>query len=95
VLLLLYLGAGCSALAYALSAFGARHLEAGRRSVILNVEVPIGVAAGAILLQEPLAAGQVVGGLLIVAGAVLAMARARPVRRAAAARPRMLALESA
>ncbi len=50
VLLALYLGAGCSALAYALSAVGSRHLEAGHRSVILNVEVPIGAAAGAILL---------------------------------------------
>jgi hypothetical protein len=87
VLLVIFLGAGCSALAFALSAFGARHLKAGQCSVILNVEVPIGVAAGAIVLQEPIAAGQILGGLLIVTGAVLIMTPARSNRRATTRSP--------
>jgi drug/metabolite transporter (DMT)-like permease len=93
VLLVIFLGAGCSALAFGLSAFGARHLKAGQCSVILNVEVPIGVAAGVILFQEPFAAGQVLGGLLIVAGAILILAPARPRRPAAATRSPALAVE--
>jgi hypothetical protein len=45
------------------------------------------------LLQEPFAAGQVLGGLLIVTGAILILAPARPMRRAAATRSPVFAVE--
>jgi drug/metabolite transporter (DMT)-like permease len=72
VLLVLYLGAGCSALAYALWGFALRHLATGETAVVGNLELVIGVGAAALLLGEPLTGGQVVGGALILAGAWLA-----------------------
>ena len=73
---LLYLGAGCSALAFALWAFGLRHLTAAQNALVSNLELPIGLLA-ALLLGEALGWGQLAGGPLIVAGALLAAATPR------------------
>lgn len=73
VLLLLHLGVGCSAVAFALWAYSLRRLTATQSAIIGNVELPIGVTAAALLLGEGLASGQVVGGGLVLLGAWLAI----------------------
>ena len=78
LLLLLYLGLGCSALAFACCAYGLRHLTATQNAVFGAVELPIGLAAAALLLNEVLTPTQLVGGVLLVAGAVLAIERGSP-----------------
>jgi drug/metabolite transporter (DMT)-like permease len=76
--LLVYLGAGCSALGFALWAFGLRHLSAVQNALVSNLELPVGLVAAA-LLGERLQDAALVGGLLVVVGAMLAVAR-RPLR---------------
>ena len=72
--LLVYLGAGCSALGFALWAFGLRHLTAVQNALVSNLELPVGLVAAA-MLGERLQNAALVGGLLVVAGAMLAVAR--------------------
>jgi len=72
--LLVYLGAGCSALGFALWAFGLRHLSAVQNALVSNLELPVGLVAAA-LLGERLQDAALVGGLLVVVGAMLAVAR--------------------
>ena len=72
--LLVYLGAGCSALGFALWAFGLRHLTAVQNALISNLELPVGLVAAA-MLGEHLQHTAMAGGVLVVAGAVLAVAR--------------------
>jgi hypothetical protein len=43
LLLLVYLGLGCSALAFALWAFGLRHLTAAQNAVFGTLELPVGL----------------------------------------------------
>ncbi len=74
LLLLLYLGGACSALAFALWAYSLRHLTVTQVAVVGNIELPIGVAAAALLLGEGLGSGQLVGGGLVLLGAWLAIA---------------------
>ena len=62
LLLLLYLGAGCSALAFLMSAYALARLEAGRVAVILNLELVVGVAVAALLLSEPVTPARLAGG---------------------------------
>jgi drug/metabolite transporter (DMT)-like permease len=85
LLILLYLGAGCSALAFALWGYGLRHLTATQNAVVSNLELPIGLLA-ALLLGDALGWGHLVGGPLIVAGALL-VAAAPPRERHANATP--------
>ncbi|MCA9880170.1 MAG: EamA family transporter [Thermomicrobiales bacterium] len=82
--LLIYLGAGCSALGFALWAFGLRHLTAVQNALVSNLELPVGLVAAA-ALGEHLGSAALVGGLLVVLGATLAVARWP--RRAAPATP--------
>ena len=72
--LLVYLGAGCSALGFALWAFGLRPLTAVQNALVSNLELPVGLVAAA-MLGERLQNAALVGGLLVVAGAMLAVAR--------------------
>ena len=72
--LLVYLGAGCSALGFALWAFGLRHLSAVQNALVSNLELPVGLVAAA-MLGERLQNAALVGGLLVVGGAILAVAR--------------------
>ena len=83
--LLIYLGAGCSALGFALWAFGLRHLTAVQNALVSNLELPIGLVAAA-MLGEHLQDAALMGGLLVVVGAMLAVARL-PQRRAALSTP--------
>ncbi len=78
LLLLLYLGGACSALAFALWAYSLRHLTVMQVAVVSNVELPIGVAAAALLLGEGLGRGQLVGGALVFLGAWLAVEATSP-----------------
>jgi drug/metabolite transporter (DMT)-like permease len=80
--LLVYLGAGCSALGFALWAFGLRHLTAVQNALVSNLELPVGLLAAA-MLGERLQNAALVGGLLVIVGAMLAVAR-WPLRGAAA-----------
>ena len=67
-LLVLYLGAGCSAIAFILCGYGLSHLEAGHGAVYGNLKPLIGVALSMILLGEPLTVDKVLGGLLVLLG---------------------------
>ena len=75
LLLLLYLGAGCSALAFVLAAYGLRHLEAGQVAGFGNLKPLVGVGLAAILLRGPIPPVHVVSGALILAGVWLSTAR--------------------
>jgi drug/metabolite transporter (DMT)-like permease len=77
--LLVYLGAGCSALGFALWAFGLRHLTAVQNALVSNLELPVGLLAAGMLGEQVLGAA-LAGGLLVVIGAMLAVAR-WPLRR--------------
>lgn len=67
-LLLLYLGAGCSALAFLLCGYGLRHLEASHSAVYGNIKPLAGVALAVGLLGEPLTINQIGGGMLVLLG---------------------------
>ena len=70
--LLLYLGAGCSALAFLLCGYGLTRLEAGHGAIYGNIKPLVGVALAVVLLGEPLAITQIGGGLLVLVGVGLA-----------------------
>ena len=72
LLLLLYLGLGCSALA-GLWDYGLRHLTAVQNAVVGALELPVGLGAVALLLGEILS--QLAGGALLLIGAVVAVDR--------------------
>jgi probable blue pigment (indigoidine) exporter len=86
VVALLYLGAGCSALAFVLRGYGLAHLEAGHGAVFGNLRPVMGVALAVLLLGEPLTGAQVAGGALVLAGVTIA-SRPWPSRRARRASP--------
>jgi O-acetylserine/cysteine efflux transporter len=69
--LVVYLGAGCSALTYFLWGYALRHVEASRAAVFDNIVPVVGVAAAAMLLQEQPSPVALFGGLLVVGGAWL------------------------
>ena len=66
--LVLYLGAGCSAVTYVLWGFALRHLEAGRAVIFDNLVPVVGCAAAVLVLRETPTTWQVTGGVLVVAG---------------------------
>lgn len=68
VALVLYLGAGCSALTYALWGYALRHLEAGRAATFDALIPVVGIAAAAVVLREDLVVWHLVGGALVVVG---------------------------
>jgi DME family drug/metabolite transporter len=87
-LLLLMLSVVHTALAFALYTFGIRHLGAGRASIVATIEPVVAGILGVALLDEELTALKVLGGLLVLAGAVLAQVRPRKAGPAVAARRR-------
>lgn len=99
VLLLLYLGLCCSALAFALWAYALRRLSAAQGAVVGAVELPIGLAAAALLAGEALGPPLVLAGALVVAGVVLAIRRpaaaSPPALSAPLARPARVAVPAA
>lgn len=83
-MLLLYLGAGCSALAFVLGGYGLAHLEAGHGAAFGNLKPLIGVTLAVTLLGEPMTGGQLGGGVLVLLGLLfLWPGRMRPSRPAA------------
>lgn len=75
LVLLLYLGAGCSALAFALAAYGVHHLAVGQAAVFGNLKPLVGLACAALLLGAPLSAVQLAGGAIVLSGVWLATGR--------------------
>ena len=78
IALVLYLGAGCSALTYFLWGYALRHLEASQAAVFDNIVPVVGVIAATLLLQEQVSSGAVLGGLLVLAGTWLVSRPAPP-----------------
>ncbi len=81
VLLLAYLGAGCSAVAFILCGYGLSHIEAGHGAVYGNLKPVVGVALAVMVLGEPLGASQVAGGLLVLLGIGVTLRRWGPFPR--------------
>jgi drug/metabolite transporter (DMT)-like permease len=77
-LLVLYLGAGCSALAFVLCGYGLARVEAARGAAFGNLKPLVGFALAVTLLGEPLTTAHLAGGALILLGTVIA---GRSVRR--------------
>jgi drug/metabolite transporter (DMT)-like permease len=71
VLLLLYLGIGCSALAFVLCGYGLARLDAGQGAVFCNLKPLVGVVLAA-LLGESLTPGHLGGGALVLLGVLFA-----------------------
>jgi drug/metabolite transporter (DMT)-like permease len=68
VLLLLYLGIGCTALTDILLGFGLRHLEASRSAVLGNVAPLSGLACAVLFLGEPVTPLRATGAVLTLVG---------------------------
>jgi drug/metabolite transporter (DMT)-like permease len=68
VILLVYLGAGCSAVTYLLWAYALRHLDASQVAASSTLEPLVGVATAALVLAEPFGLPQVGGAALILSG---------------------------
>lgn len=69
---LLALGFGCTAGSYALWNRGLERVPASRAGVYLNLEPVVGATLGVLLLREPVTAGLLAGGGLILAASILA-----------------------
>jgi drug/metabolite transporter (DMT)-like permease len=78
VLLLLYLGVGCSALAFVLCGYGLARLDAGQGAVFGNLKPLVGVALAVVLLGESLTPAHLGGGALVLLGVLLASGNAGP-----------------
>jgi DME family drug/metabolite transporter len=74
-LILLMLAVVHTALGFALYTFGIRHLGAGRAAIVATIEPVVAGVLGVALLGEALTALKALGGLLVLAGAVLAQVR--------------------
>jgi drug/metabolite transporter (DMT)-like permease len=78
IALVLYLGAGCSALTYALWGYALRHVEAGRAATFDALIPVIGIAAAVLVLREAPLIWHVAGGTLVVLGLWMAVHEPRP-----------------
>jgi drug/metabolite transporter (DMT)-like permease len=65
------LGLACSALTYALWNWGLTYVSTSRAGIYTNLEPVVGVLLGVLFLHESLRPGMIVGGLLIIAGAIM------------------------
>jgi drug/metabolite transporter (DMT)-like permease len=68
VFALLYLGAGCSAAAYALWGYGLSQLPTGQVALLSNLELVCGIAVAAALAGEAFTPLQLTGMVLVLAG---------------------------
>jgi DME family drug/metabolite transporter len=78
--LLLLMAVAHTALGYTLYTFGIRRLEAGQAAIIATLEAVVAGVLGVALLGEAMTPLKLLGGLLVLAGAVLAQVRLRKVR---------------
>lgn len=69
-----------TALGYALYTFGIRRLEAGQAAIIATMEAVVAMALGVALLGEALTFSKLLGGSMVLCGAVLAQIRLRKPR---------------
>jgi drug/metabolite transporter (DMT)-like permease len=99
VALVVYLGAGCSALTYALWGYALRHVEAGRAGTFDTLIPVVGIVTAVLVLREALLGMHVVGGALVVTGVRLSVSEPRPIALPdalpGAAGPRLEYLEGA
>jgi len=65
------LGFGCTAVAFTLWNWGLHYVPASHAGVFVNLEPLIGTVLGVVLLHDALTGGLVVGGSLILAGAMI------------------------
>jgi drug/metabolite transporter (DMT)-like permease len=70
LLLLLHVGIGCTALNFSLWFYGLQRLPAARASAFQYLIPPVGVVISSVALHEPLTAGLILGGGLILIGLV-------------------------
>lgn len=75
--LLLLMALAHTALGYALYTFGIRRLEAGQAAIIATLEAVVAGVLGVTLLGEELTFLKVLGGLLVLIGAMLAQVKLR------------------
>ena len=80
--LVLYLGAGCSALTYGLWGYALRHLEAGCAATFDTLIPIVGVVAAVLVLREMPLIWHLLGGTLVVAGVWAALGEPRSAVRA-------------
>jgi DME family drug/metabolite transporter len=78
--ILLMLAVVHTTLAFALYTFGLGRLGAGRAAIVATVEPVVAGALGTVLLGEDLTVPKVVGGVLVISGAMLAQVRFRKAR---------------
>jgi len=78
VALVLYLGAGCSALTYVLWGYALRHVEAGRAATFDALIPVVGIVAAVLVLREAPLVWHLVGGALVAAGIWLTVCEPRP-----------------
>ena len=71
-LLVFYLGAGCSALAFVLCGYGLARVEAARGAAFGNLKPLVGFALAVVLLGESLTTARLAGGTLILLGTAVA-----------------------
>jgi drug/metabolite transporter (DMT)-like permease len=64
------LGLVCSALTFVLWNWGLTYVSASRAGIYTNIEPVVGVLLSVLFLRESLRPGMIVGGLLIIAGAI-------------------------
>jgi drug/metabolite transporter (DMT)-like permease len=77
IALVIYLGAGCSALTYALWGYALRHLEAGRAGTFDTLIPVVGIVTAMLVLREAPMVWHLVGGALVVTGVWLAVCEPR------------------
>lgn len=70
--LMLYLGAGCSALAFLLCGYALARMEAGHAATFGNLKPLVGIALAVTLLSEPVSLDQLGGGALVLLGVIVA-----------------------
>lgn len=68
---LLVLGLACSAITFALWNWGITYVSTSRAGIYTNLEPVVGVLLSVLFLRESLRPGTIVGGLLIISGAVV------------------------
>lgn len=64
------LGLACSALTFVLWNWGLNYISTSRAGIYTNIEPVVGVLLSVLFLQESLRPGMIVGGLMIIAGAI-------------------------
>lgn len=84
-LMVLYLGAGCSALTFALWGYALCHLEASRAAMFDALIPVVGLVAAVVVLRDSPTVWQLLGGALVISAIWIAMREPKPAAVAIAA----------